>query len=405
MKFVHISDLHIGKIVHQLSMIEDQKYILRQIMNIIDDEKPDAVFISGDIYDRGVPPAEAVALLDDFLVSLSNVTSAGGDRTHTFIIYGNHDSPERLSFANDLIAKSGIHISPVYNGTVEPFEINDEYGKVLIYMLPFIKPAHVRNVLAQLTNSNDEADTIETYTDAVNKAIEMMNVDKNSRSVILSHQYITGADTCDSETKNIGGLDNVDASVYRDFNYVALGHLHRPQNVESVGGNTNVICYSGTPLKYSFSETESKSVVVGNIDGEGAVTITRRALTPIRDMRTVTGTYEEIKAMDDKNDDYIRAAITDTNIPARCYSEIRSLYRNFMTFADSSQRVAARENESEPATAARVQSPYEIFNEFFMIRNDRFPNDDEAEYIRSIMEELRDEIILGEKEMTDNAAD
>ena len=245
MKFVHLSDLHIGKRVNGFSMLEDQKYILDSITEIIKTECPDAVFIAGDVYDKSVPPAEAVQLFDDFLVTLAQLNPK------IFVISGNHDSAERIAFGGRLMESDGVYMSPVYNGRVIPVEINDKYGPVRIYMLPFIKPAHVRAAFPD--------EEIYSYTDAVRTAIDKMNIDTTVRNILITHQFVTGASKCDSEDITVGGTDNVDAYVFEPFDYTALGHIHGPQNAGS-----DSIRYCGTPLKYSFSECgHKKSVTVG----------------------------------------------------------------------------------------------------------------------------------------------
>ena len=244
MKLIHLSDLHLGKRVNEVSMLEDQEYILTQIIQIIDGEQPDAVLIAGDVYDKSVPSAEAVMLFDGFLCRLAK------RRLPVLIISGNHDSPERLAFGGRLMEGAGVYLSPVYNGSVSPVTLSDAHGEVHFWLLPFLKPAHVRRFFPD--------ETVESYTDAIRTAIQRMTIDTSARNVLLTHQFVTGAQTCESEELSVGGSDNVDASVFDGFDYVALGHLHGPQNIGS-----NRIRYCGTPLKYSFSETSHyKSVTV-----------------------------------------------------------------------------------------------------------------------------------------------
>ena len=251
MKLIHLSDLHLGKRVNEFSLLEDQKYILTKILNIIDEEKPDALLIAGDIYDKAIPSAEAVELFDDFLVRLA------GKDIKTFIISGNHDSPERLAFANRLIDISGIHLSPVYNGKVEPCTLTDSFGNINIYMLPFVKPIHVRRFYPE--------EEISTYTDAIRVALSQVKFDPKDRNVLITHQFVTGAERSESEEISVGGSDNVDASVFDGWDYVALGHIHRPQNI-----GEERIRYCGTPLKYSFSEANhQKSVTVVELNEKG----------------------------------------------------------------------------------------------------------------------------------------
>ena len=201
MKFVHLSDLHLGKRVNEFSMLEDQAYILKQILELIRKEQPDAVLLAGDIYDKAVPSAEAVQLFDEFLYRLS------GEGQQVFIISGNHDSPERLSFGGRLMGGSGIHIAPAYGGHVEPFVLQDEFGPVSLYLLPFVKPALVRRFFPD--------QEIESYTDAVRAALEEMEVNPAERNVLVTHQFVTGASRSDSEEISVGGSDNVDAAVFR----------------------------------------------------------------------------------------------------------------------------------------------------------------------------------------------
>ena len=253
MKLIHLSDLHLGKRVNEFSMLEDQQYILTEILQIIDREKPDGVMIAGDVYDKSVPSAEAVALLDDFLVRLAKRD------LQVFLISGNHDSPERMAFGGRLMAQSGVHLAPVYDGKVSPITLTDNYGPVNLYLLPFLKPAHVRRCFPERE--------ILTYTDALAAAIEAMGVDPAQRNVLVTHQFVTGAARCDSEEISVGGTDNVDVSVFEPFDYVALGHIHGPQQV-----GRETVRYCGTPLKYSFSEAKhQKSVTVVELGEKGAV--------------------------------------------------------------------------------------------------------------------------------------
>ncbi len=280
MKLIHLSDLHLGKRVNEFSMLEDQEFILTKIINIIDGEKPDAVIIAGDVYDKSVPSAEAVQLFDDFLCRLAK------RKLHVFVISGNHDSAERMAFGGRLMEMSGVHMSPVCNGNVKPISLEDEFGRVNFYMLPFVKPANVRRFF--------EDSEIESYTDAVRAAVESMNVNTAERNVIITHQFVTGAERSESEEISVGGSDNVDASVFDCFDYVALGHLHGAQ---SIGRET--LRYSGTPLKYSFSEKDqTKAVTVVELGEKGRVCVSSLPLAPRRDMREIRGTYAELTLRD-----------------------------------------------------------------------------------------------------------
>ena len=266
MKLIHLSDLHLGKRVNECSMLEDQQYILGEILRIIDSEAPDAVLIAGDVYDKSVPSAEAVTLLDDFLVQLAS------RRVQTCLISGNHDSAERLSFGGRLMDAAGIHIAPVYDGSLTPLTLSDEHGPVDIYLLPFLKPVQVRRFFPD--------EDIESYTDAMAAVLRAANVDTARRNVLVAHQFVAGAVPCESEEFSVGGTDNVAVCVFDDFDYVALGHIHGPQKV-----GRETVRYCGTPLKYSFSEvSHKKSVTVVEMGEKGSVGIRTVPLVPRRDM-------------------------------------------------------------------------------------------------------------------------
>ena len=235
LKVLHLSDLHLGKRLNGFSMLEDQEYILEQILRITYEEQPQAVIIAGDVYDKAVPPAEAVRLLDDFLVRLSETGAA------VMMISGNHDSADRLAFGGRLLSRSGVYLSGVYSGQTPPVTLQDEYGPVHFYLLPFIRPSDVRRF-------DPEAQT-GSYTEALRSAVEAMSIDSAERNVLAAHQFVTGAVAGDSEELSVGGLDNVDGAVFDCFDYTALGHIHGPQNIGS-----ERLRYCGTPLKYSFSE-------------------------------------------------------------------------------------------------------------------------------------------------------
>ncbi len=312
MKFIHLSDLHLGKRLNEYSMLEDQEYILNQIINIIDEQKPDGVIIAGDIYDKSLPSAEAVSLFDSFLVRLAE------RNLHVFIISGNHDSPERLAFGGRLMEASRIYISPVYDGVIAPVTLQDEFGKINIWMLPFVKPVHIRKF-----NENEE---ISSYTDALRVAVKNMNINQSERNIMITHQFVTGAERTESEEISVGGTDNVDVSVFDAFDYTALGHIHRPQNCKM-----ERVRYSGTPLKYSFSESkDKKSVTIAELKEKGELLIETVPLKPMRDMVEIKGRYEEIMLRDFyKNttlpEDYIHITLTDEEDIPDAVGKLRSV--------------------------------------------------------------------------------
>ena len=373
MKLIHLSDLHIGKRVNEVSMIEDQEYILTQILHIIDEEKPAAVLISGDVYDKSVPSAEAVTLFDDFLCRLAkrNLT--------VLIISGNHDSPERLAFGNRLMESSGIHISPVYTGKVEAVTLSDEHGDVRFWLLPFIKPAHVKRYFPD--------EEIESYTDAVRVAVEKMNIDPDVRNVLLTHQFVTGASTCDSEEISVGGSDNVDATVFEGFDYVALGHIHGHQNIGS-----NRIRYCGTPLKYSFSEEHHhKSVTVVNLGTKGELELRLRPLTPRYDLRSIRGTFEQLT---DKSfyeatttDDYLHIILTDEEDVSEAIGKLRIIYPNIMKLSYDNTRTRTN-HIIDGAQDVQRKSPLELFEELYVLQNNQPMSDEQRSFTRELIESI-----------------
>lgn len=373
MKFIHLSDLHIGKRVNEFSMIEDQKYILKVILNIIDDEKPDGVLIAGDVYDKSVPSAEAVQLLDDFLCRLAE------RKLPTYIISGNHDSAERLSFGGRLMDMSGIHLSPVYNGKVEPFTLTDEYGKVNIYMLPFVKPVNVRRFFPD--------SEIESYTDAIKVAVDSMNVDEKERNIIVTHQFVTGASRSESEEISVGGSDNVDVSVFDAFDYVALGHIHGPQKI-----GRESVRYCGTPLKYSFSEANhKKSVTVVEMGEKGKIEIRTVPLVPKRDLREIKGRYEEILLKENyegtNTEDYIHITLTDEEDIADVMNILRIIYPNIMKLDYDNKRT--RNNQAVgKAEGVEKKSPLELFSEFYYDRNGQTMSEEQTAFMQNLIEEI-----------------
>ena len=376
MKFVHISDLHLGKRIYDFSMLDDQKHILGEILKVIDSEAPDAVLIAGDVYDKSIPSIEAVELLDDFLYELS------GRDLQVFLISGNHDSPERLAFASRLISPTGIHLSPVYSGAVEPVELTDGSGPVDIYLLPFVKPAHVRRFFPDAK--------IESYNDALRTAVEALHIDRSRRNVLVTHQFITGAARSDSEEISVGGTDNVDASVFDGFDYVALGHIHGPQNIGS-----ERIRYCGTPLKYSFSEvSHEKSVTVVDMDKDGDLAVRTVPLRPLHDMREIEGTYEELTYRPayegTDTDDYLHITLTDEEDVPDAIGKLRLIYPNLMCLDYNNSRTRAAGMLSDIADVER-RAPLDLFGEFYEQQNGRPMSDEQEAFAREIMEKIWEE--------------
>ena len=376
MKLIHLSDLHIGKRVNEVSMIEEQAFVLPQILSIIDEEKADAVLIAGDVYDKSVPSAEAVTLFDDFLVRLAK------RNVPVLIISGNHDSPERLAFGNRLLELNRIHISSVYGGEDQSVTLNDEHGQVTFHLLPFVKPAHVKRFFPE--------ETVESYTDACRVAVENMNLDPNSRHVLLTHQFVTGAATCESEELSVGGSDNVDASVFDAFDYVALGHIHGPQNIGS-----DRIRYCGTPLKYSFSEADHrKSVTVVTLGQKGALKIDLRPLTARHDLRVLRGSFAQLtdKAFYTATtaDDYLHLVLTDEEDVPEAVGRLRVIYPNMMKLSYDNTRT--RSNRIiDGACEVQSKSPIALFEELYRKQNNQPMSDEQRSFVAELLEAIREE--------------
>lgn len=374
MKFLHLADLHLGKRVNGFSMLEDQAHILRQILAILDDEQPDGVLIAGDVYDKSVPSVEAVGLLDGFLTELR----ARG--VPVLLISGNHDSPERLAFGGRVMDSCGIHISPVYDGALAPVTLQDAFGPVHVWLLPFVKPAHVRRWFP-------DAD-IESYTDAVAEAVAHMDIDTAARNVLVTHQFVTGGTRSGSEELSVGGTDNVDSGVFAPFDYVALGHLHGAQHI-----GRETIRYAGSPLKYSFSEArQHKSVTVVTLGEKGDVQVRTVALTPLRELREIRGSYDELTARSfyehtTYRSDYLHLILTDEQDVFDAMSRLRTIYPYLMTLDYDNARTRAAGGMSVPAETER-RTPLELFEALYTRQNHRPMSEVQRAYIAQLMEQI-----------------
>ncbi|NLY21500.1 MAG: exonuclease SbcCD subunit D [Tissierellia bacterium] len=375
MKIIHLSDLHIGKRVNEFSMIEDQKYILNEILHIIDKENPRVVIIAGDVYDKSVPSAEAVELFDEFLFELSE------RELEILIISGNHDSAERMSFGSRLFGAKGVHISPVYDGKIKEIIIEDEHGAVNFYLLPFVKPINVRHAFPE--------EEINNYSDAVEVAINSIELRKNERNVLITHQFVTGAIASESEDAiSVGGSDNVNGEIFEDFDYIALGHIHRPQKILR-----DTIRYCGTPLKYSFSEANhQKSVTIVEIGTKTEdIAIRTEELIPLRDMREIKGSYMEVTSKsfyDETNvEDYIRITLTDEDDIPDAIGKLRTIYPNIMRLDYDNMRTRT-DNIIDGADKVELKSPLEHFEDLYELQNNREVSDEQKEYLNELIETL-----------------
>ncbi len=420
MKFLHISDLHIGKRVNEFSMTEDQKYILGQILHIAESEHVDAVLIAGDVYDKPVPSAEAVQVLDWFLTELA-------DRGKTvFAVAGNHDSPERIAFGARLMKKRGVYLSPVYRGEAECIQLADDYGEICIYLLPFVKPSTVRHAIERLAfaerqRSMEKEDFVEkehsmeggyfiqeelsmeedlsteeeysmeegpaTYQEAVKIAVDRMKIDDTKRNILVAHQFVTGAGRCDSEEVSVGGLDNVDAEVFCGFDYVALGHIHSPQSVKRES-----VRYCGTPLKYSFSEAgQEKSVTILEMREKGQMEISQVPLKPLHDMRRIRGSYLEVtqrqfyQAFD--REDYVQVTLTDEEDVPDGLQKLRIIYPNLMRLVYDNSRTR-QDRDVETVQAVAQKSELTLFGEFYELQNNQPMSEEQTIFVKHVIERL-----------------
>lgn len=377
MKLFHLSDLHIGKRVNEFSMIEDQKYILTQILYAADQEKPDGILISGDVYDRTIPTAEAVQVFDAFLTRLSE------QKIPAFIISGNHDSAERLAFGSSLMGKSGIYFSKVYDRTVEKIPMQDAYGTVWIYLLPFLRPSTIRHALPE------RAEEVQSAADAVRIALEQTKIDEKERNVLLAHQFVTGAKRCDAEELQVGDVDQIPAELFASFEYVALGHIHSPQKV-----GRETVRYCGAPLKYSFSEAgQEKSITVVELKEKGSVDLRTIPLKPLHDLRKIRGTYLEVtaKSFYENRDceDYLQVTLTDEEDVPDGMAKLRTIYPNLMRLEYDNKRTRSN---AEVRAAERVEekSELELFQEFYELQNNQS--------MTEVQEQFVEELLLGMKE-------
>lgn len=380
MKFMHLADLHLGKKVNEFSMLEDQKYVLEQVLQMVDEERTEGLLIAGDIYDRQIPSIEAVRLFDDFLTELA------GRHVPVYLIGGNHDSIERVSFGARLMSSSGIYMATEYDGTVDVVTVEDEYGAIDVYLLPFLKPAQVRAVWGE------EAEDIRTYQDAVSFVMGKLVRNESHRSILLAHQFVAGGSVCDSEEHAVGGLDQVYPACFDGFDYVALGHLHGAQHV-----GRNTVRYAGTLLKYSFSEVKhKKSVTIVELREKGNVEISIRPVSPLHEMREIRGSYAEVtcRANYENTDtkDYVRVTLTDEEDVFDAVGKLRVIYPNLMKLDYDNART--RQNQIVTASGKEEEKdPLTLAEELFVLQNNKPMSDEQREYmqesIRKVWEEER----------------
>lgn len=425
MKLMHLSDLHLGKRLHECPLLEDQAYILAQILRIAEAERPDAVLIAGDVYDKPVPPAEAVRLCDGFLTDLAALGCT------VLLTSGNHDSAERVGFGAQLLQKSGVYVSPPYDAGVRPVTLRDEAGEVDFWMLPFLKPALVRHAWAggetagagesvapaapcagaeaaqgakmapegesaawaeqAAARGEPAAPDLSSYDAAVRYAVAKLPLRPGVRCVLVAHQFVTGAARCDSEEVTVGGVDNVDAAAFDAFNYVALGHIHSAQSV-----GRPAVRYCGTPLKYSFSEAgQQKSVTLVTLGADGVPVITTRPLVPKREVREVRGSYLELTDpavyRGTAVEDYLHITLTDEEEIPEAMGRLRSVYPNLLRL-DYDNRRTREKRQVDGAARPEQKTPLELFKELYELQNNQPMTAQQADFCETLIRQVWEEV-------------
>lgn len=376
MKILHLSDLHFGKRLNNFSLLEDQIYVNQQIFQLAKNQKIDAVIIAGDIFDKSIPSADAVQLFDEFLNFWAELNLP------IFIISGNHDSAERLSFGLNIFSHNNIYISPVYNGEIKSITLKDNYGNINFYLLPFLKPSMVRPFFPD--------EEIKSHTQALKIALKNLPLNKDERNILIAHQFVTGAVISDSEEINVGGLDNIDAHIFDDFDYVALGHIHTPQTILR-----DTIRYCGSLLKYSFSEAnQQKSATIIDITTKEQINITTFPIKPLHDMRKIKGSYAELtnrqNYINTNTDDYIFATLTDEEDIPDAISRLRSIYPNIMQLEYDNKRT--RTNQIiDTSDINSLKTPIEFFNEFYQLQNNQSLNDAQMQIMQDLIDSIWEE--------------
>ncbi|XVG96355.1 exonuclease SbcCD subunit D [Eubacteriales bacterium KG127] len=373
MRLAHLADLHIGKKLYEHSLIDNQRDVLDKIINLVNDLKLDGIMISGDIYDRSMPSLEAVILLDEFLTELNKIG------IKIFVISGNHDSQIRLSFGAKMLDSNGIYISSVFSSKMEKVVLEDRWGKINFYLLPYIRPINVRKVFENFVSDD--------FTDAIKFVIDKMNINKSERNILICHQFVTGAITSDSEEVYVGGSENVDYTIFDDFDYVALGHLHKPQSV-----GRNAVRYAGTPLKYSFSEiSHVKSLTVVEIAEKGNLQVDEIPLIPMQDVIEVKGSFDKLTSksyLDSVNrDSFVKAVLTDEIVRADAINHLRKYYP-YILYLSYENRMTERNNVIENNISHREKNPKELIEELFLQQNNRKLNITENQILDEIVEEI-----------------
>lgn len=371
MKIMHLADLHIGKRVNGFSMVEDQRYALEQILKLIEKERVECLLIAGDVYDTSVPSSESMTIFDGFLTSLNKL------QVKVIIISGNHDSQERLSFARRLISNQSIYISGPYEDEVEKITLQDEYGPINFYLLPFIKPIQMKKYKEDLDLSD--------FQGALSYVISNINPDKSERNIILSHQFIVGAQTSESEELYIGGLEAISYDLYDDFDYVAMGHIHKKQSFRN-----GKIRYPGSLLKYSKSESNyNKTITIIDFKDKDNIDILEHEISYLRDMRKVEGFFNDIiesAILEEDREDYIHITLYDEDEILDGMNRLRELYPNIMTFTYYNSRTNDVDIEYEQRQVSK--DPFELFKDFYELRNNKQLDDRKSKIIQEVINDV-----------------
>ena len=376
MKFLHLSDLHLGKNLNGFSLYQDQAYILNQVVQIAQNEQIEAVIIAGDIFDKSVPNSQAIQLFDEFLTSWAELNLP------VFIISGNHDNAQRVAFGANLFKQNNIFISPVYNGNLSPITLEDNFGKINFYLLPFLKPTTVRNFFPD--------EEITSYNQAIEVALKNISLNTNERNILIAHQFVTGAYICDSEDIVVGGIDNIDANLFQDFDYVALGHLHTPQTVlrESIR-------YCGTLLKYSFSEiNQEKSLTIVDFFTKNDINIKTISLSPLHDMRKLKGSYADLTLKSNyehtNTTDYLTIILTDEEDIPDAINRLRSIYPNIMQLSYENTRTNTAKQLAN-IDIHNLKSPLTLFKEFYTQQNNQDLNTEQNAILEELIHDIWEE--------------
>lgn len=371
MRFLHIADLHLGKQMNDLSLLADQEAVLDQVIQIADAEKVDAVLIAGDVYQRSSPQAEAMALFDRFV---SRLAEAG---KKIFVISGNHDSALRISYFASLVKEAGVHVTEAFDGEMQHVTLQDAEGEMTVWMLPFLRPALVKRALPE--------EKITSYQDAVQAVLRHANVDFKKRNLLMCHQFILGCEVSDSEELSVGSLDHMDGAIFDGFDYVALGHIHKPQKVLR-----DTLRYAGSPLKYSFSEAQhKKSVVIVDMQEKGNVQVRLVPLYPLHDVRLIEGKLDEIMQMP-YSEDYVWITIHDELPPPDAKVTLSVNFPNMMKFSVVNSRTKF-DLDVSAAEAMENKTVAELFSDFYRLQsNDQPPGEMHMQVLEKVIRELEE---------------